>query len=151
MNTNRNQWQKLKGYLAITFFILLAWDLGNPSFLTKNNFKCDHSPFQIYLSLSWYAEVSLNNGRLDQGLNEIYSCPTCRKPLFVGRSETESSSPNRAVSSDEQLAHQLSSGLDQPNAVGHGGVFPNENQTSLEANAWRLVYSLLGLFVVYLV
>lgn len=74
---------------------------------------------------------------LDQGLNEIYSCPTCRKPLFVGRSETELSSRNRAVSSDEQLAHQLSSGLDQPNAVGHGGVFPNENQTSLEANAWR--------------
>jgi len=87
---------------------------------------------------------------LDQGLNEIYSCPTCRKPLFVGRSETESSSRNRAVSSDEQLAHQLSSGLDQPNAGGHGGVFPNQNQTSLEANAWRLDYSLLGFFVVYL-
>uniref|UniRef100_A0A803QU53 RING-type domain-containing protein n=1 Tax=Cannabis sativa TaxID=3483 RepID=A0A803QU53_CANSA len=27
---------------------------------------------------------------LDQGLNEIYACPTCRKPLFVFRSEERS-------------------------------------------------------------
>lgn len=74
---------------------------------------------------------------LDQGLSEAYSCPTCRKPLFVGRPEAEANSHNRAVSSDEQLARQLSSGLDQPSASGHGGVFPNQNQNSLEANAWR--------------
>lgn len=73
---------------------------------------------------------------LDQGLNEIYSCPTCRKPLFVGRPESEATSHSRAVSSDEQLARQLSSGLDRANAEG-GGVFPNQNQNSTEANAWR--------------
>lgn len=72
---------------------------------------------------------------LDQGLSEIYSCPTCRKPLFVGRPETEMSSHNRAVSTDELLARQLSSGLDQRNAGAHEGAFTN--QGSLEANGWR--------------
>uniref|UniRef100_A0A7C9CTF9 RING-type domain-containing protein n=1 Tax=Opuntia streptacantha TaxID=393608 RepID=A0A7C9CTF9_OPUST len=72
---------------------------------------------------------------LDQGLSEIYSCPTCRKPLFVGRPDTEMSSHNRAVSSDELLARQLSSGLDQQNAAGHEGAFTNPG--SLEANGWR--------------
>ncbi|KAJ8448614.1 hypothetical protein Cgig2_010501 [Carnegiea gigantea] len=70
--------------------------------------------------------------KLDQGLSEIYSCPTCRKPLFVGRPETEMSSHNRAVSTDELLARQLSSGLDQRNAGAHEGAFTN--QGSLEAN-----------------
>ncbi|KAK9724449.1 hypothetical protein RND81_05G072900 [Saponaria officinalis] len=73
---------------------------------------------------------------LDQGLSEIYSCPTCRKPLFVGRSESASSTA-RAVSSDEQLARQLSAGLDLPNAGGLGGVFPNQNPNSVEAGSWR--------------
>ncbi|XP_056853147.1 E3 ubiquitin protein ligase RIN2 isoform X2 [Raphanus sativus] len=41
---------------------------------------------------------------LDQGLNEVYSCPTCRKPLFV---ETEVNTRSVEVSSDEQLARQL--------------------------------------------
>ncbi|CAH8304189.1 unnamed protein product [Eruca vesicaria subsp. sativa] len=44
---------------------------------------------------------------LDQGLNEVYSCPTCRKPLFVGRTETEVNPRMVEVSSDEQLARQL--------------------------------------------
>ncbi|KAL9240382.1 hypothetical protein vseg_014608 [Gypsophila vaccaria] len=73
---------------------------------------------------------------LDQGLSEIYSCPTCRKPLFVGRSESASSNA-RAISSDEQLARQLSAGLDLPNTGGLGGVFPNQNTNSVEANSWR--------------
>uniref|UniRef100_A0A803LMJ2 RING-type domain-containing protein n=1 Tax=Chenopodium quinoa TaxID=63459 RepID=A0A803LMJ2_CHEQI len=73
---------------------------------------------------------------LDQGLNEVYSCPTCRKPLFVGRSESEASSHTRVVSSDEQLARQLSSGVDPVNAGGVG-VFPNQNQISPEVNPWR--------------
>ena len=45
------------------------------------------------------------------------------------------SSHNRAVSSDELLARQLSSGLDQQNAAGHEGAFTNPG--SLEANGWR--------------
>lgn len=73
---------------------------------------------------------------LDQGLSGIYSCPTCRKPLFVGRLESEANSQIRAVSSDEQLARQLSSGAERGNA-GDGGVFNNQNQTPPEDNAWR--------------
>ncbi|KAK8287282.1 hypothetical protein V6Z12_D07G048800 [Gossypium hirsutum] len=38
---------------------------------------------------------------LDQGLNEAYSCPTCRKPLFLGRTENEVNS------------RQINSGLDR--------------------------------------
>ncbi|KAL2920456.1 E3 ubiquitin protein ligase RIN2 [Bienertia sinuspersici] len=41
-----------------------------------------------------------------------------------------------AVSSDEQLARQLSSGVDRVN-TGDGGVFPNQNQNSPDVNAWR--------------
>ncbi|XP_057546625.1 E3 ubiquitin protein ligase RIN2-like [Amaranthus tricolor] len=75
---------------------------------------------------------------LDQGLSENYSCPTCRKPLFVGRSESDATTHTRAVSSDEQLARQLSSGLDRANAgVGAVGVFPDQNQNAPGDNAWR--------------
>ncbi|GMH08789.1 hypothetical protein Nepgr_010629 [Nepenthes gracilis] len=74
---------------------------------------------------------------LDQGLNEIYSCPTCRKPLFVSRSEGESNSRTGAVSTDEQLAHQPSSGFDQHNTVGQVGVFHNQAQNSLETGVGR--------------
>ncbi|GAB2283904.1 E3 ubiquitin protein ligase rin2 [Dionaea muscipula] len=73
---------------------------------------------------------------LDQGLNEIYSCPTCRKPLFVGRSEGQSSPRNAEVASDEQLTHQLSAGLTQPNSAGYG-IFPNQAQNPFESGAWR--------------
>ncbi|KAJ0041994.1 hypothetical protein Pint_17220 [Pistacia integerrima] len=52
---------------------------------------------------------------LDQGLNEMYSCPTCRKPLFVGRPENNATPRAGEVSSDEQLARQLSLGLDRQN------------------------------------
>ncbi|XP_074281856.1 E3 ubiquitin protein ligase RIN2-like [Silene latifolia] len=74
---------------------------------------------------------------LDQGLNEVYSCPTCRKPLFAGQSESEASSNTTNVSSDEQLARQLSAGLDLPNVRGLGGVFPSQNPNSIEPGPWR--------------
>ncbi|KAL1089833.1 hypothetical protein V6Z11_D07G047900 [Gossypium hirsutum] len=48
---------------------------------------------------------------LDQGLNEAYSCPTCRKPLFLGRTENEVNSPT--------------------------GVFPNQMQNPVEGSPWR--------------
>ncbi|XP_028095084.1 E3 ubiquitin protein ligase RIN2-like [Camellia sinensis] len=44
------------------------------------------------------------------------------------------------VSTDEQLAHQISSGLDQHNPPGHTlptGVFPNQIQNPLESGTWR--------------
>ncbi|KAA3458144.1 E3 ubiquitin protein ligase RIN2-like [Gossypium australe] len=65
---------------------------------------------------------------LDQGLNEAYSCPTCRKPLFLGRTENEVNS------------RQINSGLDRQNMPGHTlatGVFPNQMQNSVEGSPWR--------------
>ncbi|KAK9665671.1 hypothetical protein RND81_14G127800 [Saponaria officinalis] len=74
---------------------------------------------------------------LDQSLTGNYSCPNCRKPLFLGRSENEATSNSRAVSSDEQLAHQLRARLHRPIAGGLGGTFPNQNQNSIGAGTWR--------------
>ncbi|KAM7494626.1 hypothetical protein LguiB_029235 [Lonicera macranthoides] len=77
---------------------------------------------------------------LDQGLSDNYSCPTCRKPLFVNRSEDEASPRTREISSDEQLARQISSGLDGQNPLAHTlptGVFPNQAQNPLENGDWR--------------
>lgn len=81
----------------------------------------------------------INYSRLDQGLNEVYSCPTCRKPLFVGRPENEAHPRHEETSSDEQLARQISSGLDRQNSSGHTlptGVFPNQTQSPAEG-PWR--------------
>ncbi|MBA0790009.1 hypothetical protein Gohar_014683 [Gossypium harknessii] len=65
---------------------------------------------------------------LDQGLNEAYSCPTCRKPLFLGRTENEVN------------YRQINSGLDRQNMPGHTlatGVFPNQMQNPVEGSPWR--------------
>ncbi|KAL5569935.1 hypothetical protein UlMin_026510 [Ulmus minor] len=77
---------------------------------------------------------------LDQGLNEIYACPTCRKPLFASRTEEEATPRNAEVLSDEQLARQISSALDGQNTTGNtlpAGVFPNQMQNHAEASPWR--------------
>ncbi|GLT68518.1 hypothetical protein SLA2020_407400 [Shorea laevis] len=77
---------------------------------------------------------------LDQGLSETYSCPTCRKPLFVGRPEIEVNRSTGEVLSDEQLAHQISAGLDRQNSSGHAlptGVFPSQTQNLIEGGPWR--------------
>ncbi|CAG7884362.1 unnamed protein product [Brassica rapa] len=73
---------------------------------------------------------------LDQGLNEVYSCPTCRKPLFVGRTETEVNTRTVEVSSDEQLARQL----ERENIPEHPlatGLFPHEMPNSIESDPSR--------------
>lgn len=82
----------------------------------------------------------LSDARLDQGLNEMYSCPTCRKPLFIGRPGHEANARTGEVLSDEQLAHQLSEGLDRQNTPGQtlpAGIFPNQTRNSMEASPWR--------------
>ncbi|XVE56378.1 hypothetical protein DITRI_Ditri04bG0004400 [Diplodiscus trichospermus] len=76
---------------------------------------------------------------LDQGLNEVYSCPTCRKPLFLGRNENEANSRTGEALSDEQLARQINSGLAWQNMPGHTlptGAFPNQMQNPVEG-PWR--------------
>ncbi|XP_021285611.1 E3 ubiquitin protein ligase RIN2 isoform X2 [Herrania umbratica] len=77
---------------------------------------------------------------LDQGLNEVYSCPTCRKPLFLGRLENEANSRTGEALTDEQLARQINSGLDRQNVPGHtlpAGVFPNQMQNPVDGSPWR--------------
>ncbi|KAF9685676.1 hypothetical protein SADUNF_Sadunf03G0079100 [Salix dunnii] len=77
---------------------------------------------------------------LDQGLNEIYSCPLCRKPFFVGRLENEANTHTREVLTDEQLAHQINEGFDRQNTPGHAllaGAFPTPIQNSTESSPWR--------------
>ncbi|XP_015877935.2 E3 ubiquitin protein ligase RIN2 isoform X1 [Ziziphus jujuba] len=91
--------------------------------------NCNHL-FHLSCLRSW----------LDQGLNEIYSCPTCRKPLFVSRTENEANPPDGEVLSDEQVARQISAGLDRQNTFGNtlpAGVFPNQTQQSTEGSPWR--------------
>lgn len=76
---------------------------------------------------------------LDQGLNNNYLCPTCRKPLFVGRPEDDANPRAREVSSDEQLARQISSRLDRlppaPNLP--AGVLPDQTVNPLDGGDWR--------------
>ncbi|GFZ15199.1 RPM1 interacting protein 2 [Actinidia rufa] len=91
--------------------------------------SCNHL-FHLACLRSW----------LDQGLSENYSCPTCRKPLQMGRPEDEPNPRAVDVSTDEQLARQLSSGFDRNNPPGHTlptGVLPNQMQNPLDGGAWR--------------
>ncbi|XP_044506125.1 E3 ubiquitin protein ligase RIN2-like [Mangifera indica] len=77
---------------------------------------------------------------LDQGLNEMYSCPTCRKPLFVGRTENNATPRAGEISSDELLARQLSLGLDRRNDSAQTlptGVFLTQTQNPMEDSPWR--------------
>ncbi|CAN0902540.1 E3 ubiquitin protein ligase RIN2 [Linum grandiflorum] len=76
---------------------------------------------------------------LDQGLNDMYSCPTCRKPLFLGRTETETSPRSREVLSDEQLARQISERDRQTNPGNNfpAGVLPNQAPNPTDASSWR--------------
>ncbi|KAK9103124.1 hypothetical protein Sjap_020378 [Stephania japonica] len=76
---------------------------------------------------------------LDQGLSEIYACPTCRRPLFMGRPQ---SSDSRAaeVPDDDQLARHTSSRPDQQNNPGQAtpaGVFTNRAQPPSDTMPWR--------------
>ncbi|KAL3524161.1 hypothetical protein ACH5RR_016995 [Cinchona calisaya] len=92
------------------------------------------------LSCNHLFHLSCLRSWLDQGLSENYSCPTCRKPLFMGRPEQEVNPRGPEISSDEQLARQISAGLDRPNLPGHShptGIFPNQPQNPLEAGDWR--------------
>ncbi|KAI3793105.1 hypothetical protein L1987_35718 [Smallanthus sonchifolius] len=87
------------------------------------------------LSCNHLFHLSCLRSWLDQGLSDNYSCPTCRKPLFVGTPEGNSVPHSGDVSSDEQLARQLSSTLELQNDP--TGVIPNQIPTPLEHDDWR--------------
>lgn len=90
-----------------------------------------------------YTQTLQNNYRLDQGLTENYSCPTCRKPLFIGRSENEVNPQTADVRGDELLAREMSMGLDQLNLPGHAlqnEASRNQIHNPLESSDWRFVF-----------
>ncbi|PWA88486.1 RPM1 interacting protein 2 [Artemisia annua] len=92
------------------------------------------------LSCNHLFHLSCLRSWLDQGLSDNYSCPTCRKPLFVGTPNANAVPNSGDVSSDEQLARQLSSRLEQQNVPGHTlptGVIPNQIPTTSERDDWR--------------
>ncbi|THG10257.1 hypothetical protein TEA_003659 [Camellia sinensis var. sinensis] len=94
--------------------------------------------FRVYSVLLLVISVDLL--WLDQGLSENYSCPTCRKPLHMGRPEDEAIPRAADISTNEQLARQISSALELHNHPGHTlptGVFPNQIQNPLESGALR--------------
>ncbi|XP_068661395.1 E3 ubiquitin protein ligase RIN2-like [Aristolochia californica] len=77
---------------------------------------------------------------LDQGLSEVHACPTCRRPLFAGATGNYASSWAAEVLRDEQLAWQLSSGLDQSVRPGHLSpmvAFSNQQENTADSNLWR--------------
>lgn len=91
--------------------------------------NCNHL-FHLACLRSW----------LDQGLNEYYSCPTCRKPLFVGRQENDVNPHAGDTFNDEQLARQISAGINRQNAAIPtlpAGIFPNQTQNTVEGSPWR--------------
>ncbi|XP_061371651.1 E3 ubiquitin protein ligase RIN2 [Gastrolobium bilobum] len=91
--------------------------------------NCNHL-FHLACLRSW----------LDQGLTEMYTCPTCRKPLFAGRPENETNSSMGEISSDEQLARQISAGFDRSNSARHtmpAGLYPNQPPNTAEGVPWR--------------
>ncbi|CAL0301767.1 unnamed protein product [Lupinus luteus] len=89
--------------------------------------NCNHL-FHLACLRSW----------LDQGLTDMYTCPTCRKPLFAGRPENDANSTTE-ISSDEQLARQMSTGLGQANSANTipAGLHPNQTPNSVEGVPWR--------------
>ncbi|XP_068634283.1 E3 ubiquitin protein ligase RIN2-like [Aristolochia californica] len=78
---------------------------------------------------------------LDQGLSEVHACPTCRRPLFAVPTGNYANSRAAEVLHDEQLARQLSSGLDHSAQPGHLSppmvAFPNQQQNTADSNMWR--------------
>lgn len=67
----------------------------------------------------------------------------------MGRVEHEVNPRGPDISVDEQLARQLSAGLDHPNRPGHSlsaGVFPNQTQNSFDTGDWRCSSCTFGIF-----
>ncbi|XP_020263730.1 E3 ubiquitin protein ligase RIN2-like isoform X1 [Asparagus officinalis] len=71
---------------------------------------------------------------LDQGMADVYSCPTCRRPLFLSNfPDSASSIPVQGINND-RLTEEVSMGLHaRPLPV---GLLPNQQQNPSDA-MWR--------------
>lgn len=77
--------------------------------------------------------------RLDQGLTEVYSCSTCRRPLFLSAPQRHTGSIAEDAADGQQLAEQFNLGLNQQGIPGHAlpvGAFPDQQQNPSDA-VWR--------------
>lgn len=109
--------------------------------------------FIVDNELWWHAILALSYciliffvivSRLDQGLTEVYSCPTCRRPLFPSGTQDRTSSATGELASVGQVAEQLNLGLNPQRISGHAppfGAFPNLQQNPSDT-LWRLSWTL---------
>lgn len=80
--------------------------------------------------------------RLDQGLMDGYSCPTCRRPLFLS-SEGHVRSTTAEVENVQRIAEQLNMGMTQQRVPGN--ELPVEQQNTSDAG-WRYVWINLDIY-----
>ncbi|XP_011624432.1 E3 ubiquitin protein ligase RIN2 isoform X3 [Amborella trichopoda] len=90
------------------------------------------------LSCNHLFHLSCLRSWLDQGHGEVYSCPTCRRPLFSCGSQENTNLQAGQVSEDVHLARQMASGMDPQRLSGHPDtVFLNQQQNPSGSSAWR--------------
>ncbi|WOL05651.1 hypothetical protein Cni_G14380 [Canna indica] len=90
--------------------------------------SCNHL-FHLVCLRSW----------LDQGLTEVYSCPTCRRPLFVSNPQGDTRSVSGNATADQQIAQHLNLGVNQQRIPVHAlplGALQNQQQNTPET-LWR--------------
>ncbi|KAL5198914.1 hypothetical protein ABZP36_002426 [Zizania latifolia] len=84
--------------------------------------SCNHL-FHLACLRSW----------LDQGLMDGYSCPTCRRPLFLS-SQGHTRSTTAEVANVQLIAEQLNVGLNQQRIPRHEHPIEHQNPSD---NVWR--------------
>ncbi|XP_042433387.1 E3 ubiquitin protein ligase RIN2-like [Zingiber officinale] len=89
--------------------------------------SCNHL-FHLVCLRSW----------LDQGLTDVYSCPTCRRPLFTSNVQGGIRSASGNAIDGQQVAEHLNLGLNQQRVPGHAplGASPNPSQNTSDT-IWR--------------
>lgn len=91
--------------------------------------SCNHL-FHLACLRSW----------LDQGLTEVYSCPTCRRPLFTSSSQDRANSIAQQIPIDGQITEQVNLRDDHRRMSAHtspASPFPNQQQ-NLSDTLWRV-------------
>ncbi|XP_020092836.1 E3 ubiquitin protein ligase RIN2-like [Ananas comosus] len=88
------------------------------------------------LSCSHLFHLACLRSWLDQGLTEVYSCSTCRRPLFLSAPQRHTGSIAEDAADGQQLAKQFNLGLNQQGIPGHAlpvGAFPDQQQNPSDA------------------
>ncbi|KAG6477865.1 hypothetical protein ZIOFF_061297 [Zingiber officinale] len=93
--------------------------------------------FEILLNLEKHSHTFVK-AQLDQGLTDVYSCPTCRRPLFTSNVQGGIRSASGNAIDGQQVAEHLNLGLNQQRVPGHAplGASPNPSQNTSDT-IWR--------------